>query len=81
MFFAVATVIASAAFSAMAQNSNVINVLGTVERIDATSISLKDDESGVVESFKLAPNVLVVQNKTATLADVKPSQTYLKFTA
>jgi hypothetical protein len=73
MFFAVATVIASAAFSAMAQNSNVINVLGTVERIDATSISMKDDESGVVESFKLAPNVLVVQNKTAALADVKPN--------
>jgi hypothetical protein len=72
-FFAAATVIASAAISAMAQNSNVINVLGTVERIDATSISLKDDESGVVESFKLAPNVLVVQNKTATLADVNPN--------
>ena len=72
-FFAVTTVIASAAISVMAQNSNVINLLGTVERIDATSISLKDDESGIVESFKLAPNVLVVQNKTATLADVKPN--------
>jgi hypothetical protein len=72
-FFAVTTVIASAAISVMAQNSNVINLLGTVERIDATSISLKDDESGIVESFKLAPNVLVVQNKTATLADVRPN--------
>ena len=26
-----------------------------------------------MESFKLAPNVLVVQNKTATLADVNPN--------
>ena len=71
MFFAVATVIAFAGISVMAQNNTVINVPGTVERIDATSISLKDDESGVVESFKLAPNVLVVQNKSASLADVK----------
>ena len=46
---------------------------GTVEKIDANSISVKADAGGDVESFKLAPNLLVLQNKKATLADIKPN--------
>jgi hypothetical protein len=59
--------------SVLAQNNDIINILGTVEKVDATSISVKNDESGVAESFRLAPDLLVLQNKTATLADVKPN--------
>jgi hypothetical protein len=65
--------IASAAPSVLAQNNDIINILGTVEKVDATSISVKNDESGVGESFQLAPNLLVLQNKIATLADIKPN--------
>ena len=68
-----AALIASAAPSVLAQNNDIINILGTVEKIDATTISVKNDESGVAESFQLAPNLLVLQNKTATLADIKPN--------
>jgi hypothetical protein len=65
--------IASAATSALAQSNSVTNVLGTVEKIDATSISIKDGETGTVQNFKLAPDVLVLQNRAATLSDVKPN--------
>ena len=68
-----AALIASAASPVLAQNNDVINVFGTVEKVDATSISVKNDASGVAESFQLAPNLLVLQNKTATLADIKPN--------
>lgn len=68
-----AALIASAATSALAQSNNVINILGTIDKVDTTSIAVKDDESGMLESFKLAPNFLVLQNKTATLADIKPN--------
>jgi hypothetical protein len=46
--------------------------MGTVESFDAASISVKN-EAGAVESFKLAPNLVVVQNKPATLNDIKPN--------
>jgi hypothetical protein len=72
IFLTVAAVIAPAVVSVTAQSNSIINILGTVEQINATSISLKD-ERGAVERFKLAPDVLVVQNKIATLADVKPN--------
>ena len=68
-----AALIASAASSVRAQNNDIINILGTVEKVDATSISVKNDESGVAQSFQLAPNLLVLRNKTATLADIKPN--------
>jgi len=58
---------------ALAQTSNFINIPGTIETIDATSITLKPDATGADETFKLAANVLVVQNKPATLADIKPN--------
>jgi hypothetical protein len=68
-----ATLIASAATSVQAQSNNVINILGTVEKIDPTSISVKNDEDGALEGFKLGPDLLVLQNKTATLADIRPN--------
>src|SRR5262245_4821851 len=56
--------------SASAQAPNTFAAMGTVEALDAASISLKTD-AGAVETFKLAPNVVVVQNKPATLNDIK----------
>jgi hypothetical protein len=60
------------AVPALAQN-NAINVFGVVDKFDATSISVKNDDGGAVDTYKLAPNLLVVQNKPATLADIKPN--------
>jgi hypothetical protein len=63
----------SAAAAVQAQSNNVINVFGIVEKIDATSIFVKSDEGEAVESFRLAPNLLVVHGKQATLADIRPN--------
>jgi hypothetical protein len=68
-----AVVLATAPTSLLAQGSSVVNILGTVETIDSTSVSVRNGESEMVESFKLAPNLLVLQNKTATLAEIKPN--------
>ena len=38
--------IALLAVPAMAQGNNAINVFGTVDKIDATSISVKNDDGG-----------------------------------
>jgi len=57
-------------FAASAIAQSTLAVVGTVETFDATSISLKND-AGAVESFKLSPNLVVVQNKPATLNDIK----------
>jgi len=57
--------------SANAQSSNAINLFGVVDKIDSTSITVKADDGGAVEAFKLAPKVLVLQNQAATLADIK----------
>jgi hypothetical protein len=69
MLFAAMTMIGAVAASA--QGTGPINVLGTIDHIDATSIAIKSDD-GAVQTFKLAPNLLVLQNKPATLADIKP---------
>jgi len=58
---------------AMAQGLNAFAVNGTVDTFDTTAISVKNDDGGAVETFKLSPNLLVVQNKPATLSDVKPN--------
>ena len=58
---------------ALAQSNSAINVLGTVDKIDTTSIVLTNDQGGGAESFKLAPNLLVLHNTSATLADIKPN--------
>lgn len=68
-----AALLALGVVSARAQSSSTINVVGTVDYVDANSVSIKNDDGGTVESFKLAPNWLVLQNKTATLADIKPN--------
>jgi hypothetical protein len=67
-----ASILASSVAAAQAQNGSVINLLGTVEKIGASSISVQPDSGGAVEDFSLAPNLLVVQNKPATLADIRP---------
>jgi hypothetical protein len=71
MLFGTLTILAVA--PVLAQSNNAISIIGTVEKVDATSISLKDDGAASVESFKLAPDFLVLQNKAATLADIKPN--------
>jgi hypothetical protein len=58
--------------SAFAQASGNFNVLGSVDAVTATSITVTAEGGGAPETFKLAPNYLVLQNKPATLADIKP---------
>jgi hypothetical protein len=67
----IASVIAAFAGSAMAQGNNAINVFGVIEKIDASTIVVKNDDGGAVETFKIAPNVLYIQQAKATLADIK----------
>ena len=66
-----ASVIAAFAGSALAQGNNAINVFGVVEKVDATTIAVKNDDGGAVETFKIAPNILYIQQAKATLADIK----------
>lgn len=56
--------------SAFAQGQNTFAVMGTVEAFDAAAISVKN-EAGAMETFKLSPNLVIVQNKPATLSDIK----------
>jgi len=59
------------AVPAMAQGQNAINVFGTVDKIDATTISVKNDDGGAVQTYKLAPNVLYILQAPAKLSDIK----------
>ena len=61
--------IALLAVPAMAQGNNAINFIGTVDKVDATSITVKMEES--TETVKIAPTVLYLQNKPAKLTDIK----------
>jgi hypothetical protein len=63
--------IALLAVPAMAQGNNAINVFGTVDKVDATSISVKSDDGGQMQTFKLAPNVLYIKQSPAKLSDIK----------
>ena len=63
--------IALLAVPAMAQVNNAINVFGTVDKVDATSISVKSDDGGQMQTFKLAPNVLYIKQSPAKLSDIK----------
>jgi hypothetical protein len=63
--------IALLAVPAMAQVNNAINVFGTVDKVDATSISVKSDDGGQVQTFKLAPNMLYIKQAPAKLSDIK----------
>lgn len=63
--------IALLAVPAMAQGNNAISVYGTVDKFDATSIAVKNDDGGAVQTYKLAPNVLYIQQAPAKLSDIK----------
>ena len=58
--------------SVLAQTTGPINITGTVQAIDTSSLELKTSDSGPVQHVNLGPNLLVVQSKPATLADIKP---------
>jgi hypothetical protein len=58
---------------AMAQGQNNFNANGVVDKADATSITIKNNDSGMTETYKLAPKLQVMQNQPATLADIKPN--------
>jgi len=55
---------------ALAQANNAIAINGVLQSFDANSISVKGDD-GAAQTFKLAPKLLLLQNKAATLADIK----------
>ncbi len=59
------------AVPALAQGNNAINIFGTVDKLDATSISVKNNDGGAVDTYKLAPNLLVIQQANAKLTDIK----------
>lgn len=69
----IASVIAAFAGSAMAQGNNAINVFGVVEKIDGSTIAVKKDDGGAVETFKIVPNVQYIQQAPAKLTDIKPN--------
>jgi hypothetical protein len=56
---------------ALAQGNNAINVFGVVDKFDATSIVVKNDDGGQMQTFKLAPNVLYIKQSPAKLSDIK----------
>src|SRR5580765_2981308 len=66
----IGAVMALIAVPAFAQN-NAINVFGTVDKLDATTISVKNNDGGAVDVYKIAPNVLYIQQANAKLTDIK----------
>ncbi len=72
-FMLIAALMAFSATPALAQGAGAINVMGAIDKIDATSISVKDDAGGAVVTYKLDPKLMVLQNKAVTLADIKPN--------
>jgi hypothetical protein len=58
---------------AAAQSSNPFVFNGTVKSVDASSVSLTSEESGALNTFRLGPNLLVIRNMPASLADIKPN--------
>src|SRR6266576_1089551 len=65
------SILALLAGPAFAQGNNAINVFGVVDKFDATSIVVKNDDGGAMETFKLAPNVLYIKQSPANLSDIK----------
>ncbi len=63
--------IALLAVPAMAQGNNAINVFGTVDKFDADSISVKNDDGGQMQTYKLSPKVLYIMQSRAKLTDIK----------
>lgn len=58
---------------AFAQANGAFTLSGFVEKASATSITVRNDDGGAVETFTLGQNLIVLQNKAATLADIKPN--------
>lgn len=58
---------------AVAQSSSPFVFNGTVKSVDASSVSLTSEESGALNTFRLGPNLLVIRNMPASLADIKPN--------
>ena len=65
------SILALLAGPAFAQGNNAINVFGVVDKFDATSIVVKNDDGGAMETYKLAPNVLYIKQSPAKLSDIK----------
>ena len=65
------SVIALLAGPALAQGNNAINVFGVIDKFDATSIVVKNDDGGATETYKLAPNTLYIKQAPAKLSDIK----------
>src|SRR5262245_56046955 len=65
------SLVALLAAPAMAQGNNAINVFGVVDKVDASTISVKNDEGGAVQTYKIAPNVQYIQQANAKLSDIK----------
>src|SRR5262245_11642356 len=65
------SLVALLAAPAMAQGNNAINVFGVVDKVDASTIVVKNDDGGAVETYKLAPNVLYIKQAPAKLSDIK----------
>ncbi|OYU48443.1 MAG: hypothetical protein CFE31_12535 [Rhizobiales bacterium PAR1] len=58
---------------ASAQTNSAFTLSGLVEKASATSVSVRNDDGGTVETYALGQNLIVLQNKVATLADIKPN--------
>src|SRR5436190_2072712 len=71
--FVIGSFLALLAVPAMAQGNNAINVFGIVDKMDATTISVKNGDGGAVETYKIAPNVLYIKQAPAKLSDIKSS--------
>jgi len=56
----------------LAQGANAVNVSGTVSRVDDSSMAITLD-SGAIESYAFAPKLVVLQNTSASLTDIKPN--------
>src|SRR5215467_15438781 len=65
------SVLALLAGPALAQGNNAINVFGVIDKVDATSIVVKNDDGGATETYKLAPNTLYIKQAPAKLSDIK----------
>jgi hypothetical protein len=56
---------------AQAQSPNAFAFNGTVNSIDASTLSVTSEEGGPAETLRLGPNWVVLQNRPASLADIK----------
>ncbi|MDP2356204.1 MAG: hypothetical protein Q8M31_09090 [Beijerinckiaceae bacterium] len=58
--------------SALAQTSSPINVFGTVAAV-GTELSVILDDTKAVETYTMAPKLLVLRNRKVTISDIKPN--------